>query len=162
MSSFAQDAPSDLQEHWRLTARARYPIDRPINKDNESFPLRWQFRGLRDGERRALLFTNVIGAGGESYDIPVLGWARRFSRDLCDPVGVPVEDIGRVWVKAMAEPIAPVLVEDALRQKSSTGAEIQKSDCESSCADLDAWLRSRALSHRNIVRNRTPTTTSRT
>ena len=76
MSSPAQDAPSDLQEHLaRLTARGLVTrIERPINKDTELHPLaRWQFQGgLRDEERRAFLFTNVVGAGGESYDIPVL------------------------------------------------------------------------------------------
>ena len=75
-------APKDLQEHLaRLTERGLVTrIDRSINKDTELHPLmRWQFQGgLREDERRAFLFTRVVGAKGESYDIPVLvGGLRR-------------------------------------------------------------------------------------
>ncbi|HEY6833132.1 MAG TPA: UbiD family decarboxylase [Pseudolabrys sp.] len=118
MSSVAQQAPSDLQEHLALLTKRGLvtQIDRRIDKDSELHPLaRWQFQGgLRDEERRAFLFTNVVGARGESYDIPVLVGGLAASPEIyAAGLGVPVEDIGRVWVKAMAEPIAPVLVEDA-------------------------------------------------
>ncbi|HEY2756606.1 MAG TPA: UbiD family decarboxylase [Pseudolabrys sp.] len=118
MSSVAQQAPSDLQEHLaRLTKRGLVTqIDRRIDKDSELHPLaRWQFQGgLRDEERRAFLFTNVVGARGESYDIPVLVGGLAASPEIyATGLGVPVADIGRVWVKAMAEPIAPMLVEEA-------------------------------------------------
>jgi 4-hydroxy-3-polyprenylbenzoate decarboxylase len=117
-SSAVQKAPSDLQEHLaNLTKRGLVTrIDRRIDKDSELHPLaRWQFQGgLRDEERRAFLFTNVVGAQGESYDIPVLVGGLAASPEIyAAGLGVPVEDIGRVWVTAMAEPIAPVLVEDA-------------------------------------------------
>jgi 4-hydroxy-3-polyprenylbenzoate decarboxylase len=117
-SAAAQDAPSDLQEHLaRLTARGLVTrIDHPIDKDSELHPLaRWQFQGgLRDDERRAFLFTNVVGAQGERYDIPVLVGGLAASPEIyAVGLGVPVEEIGKVWVRAMAEPIAPVLVEDA-------------------------------------------------
>ena len=131
MSSPAQDAPSDLQEHLaRLTARGLVTrIERPINKDTELHPLaRWQFQGgLRDEERRAFLFTNVVGAGGEAYDIPVLVGGLAASPEIyAIGLGVPVDDIGRVWVKAMAHPLAPVLVENApCQQVIMTGAELQ-------------------------------------
>jgi 4-hydroxy-3-polyprenylbenzoate decarboxylase len=118
MSSVAQKAPSDLQEHLAiLTKRGLVTqIDRRIDKDSELHPLaRWLFQGgLRDEERRAFLFTNVVGARGESYDIPVLVGGIAASPEIyAAGLGVPVADIGRVWVKAMAEPIAPVLVEEA-------------------------------------------------
>jgi 4-hydroxy-3-polyprenylbenzoate decarboxylase len=118
VSSVAQQAPSDLQEHLaRLTKRGLVTeIDRRIDKDSELHPLaRWQFQGgLRDEERRAFLFTNVVGARGESYDIPVLVGGLAASPEIyATGLGVPVADIGRVWVKAMAEPIAPMLVEEA-------------------------------------------------
>jgi 4-hydroxy-3-polyprenylbenzoate decarboxylase len=74
--TMTQKAPSDLHEHIaRLTERGLLTrIDRPIDKDSELHPLaRWQFQGgLREEDRRAFLFTNVVGAHGESYDIPVL------------------------------------------------------------------------------------------
>ena len=118
MSSVAQKAPSDLQEHLALLTKRGLgtQIDRRIDKDSELHPLaRWQFQGgLRDEERRAFLFTNVVGARGESYDIPVLVGGIAASPEIyAAGLGVPVADIGRVWVKAMAEPIAPVLIEDA-------------------------------------------------
>ncbi|MGA8075936.1 MAG: hypothetical protein WB868_00945, partial [Xanthobacteraceae bacterium] len=55
--------PLDFQEHLkRLEAAGLLTrVDRPINKDTELHPLvRWQFQGgLREGERRAFLFTHV-------------------------------------------------------------------------------------------------------
>src|SRR5882757_5176708 len=75
-SDVSPKAPSDLQEHIaRLTKRGLVTqIDRRIDKDSELHPLaRWQFQGgLREEDRRAFLFTNVVGAHGEIYDIPVL------------------------------------------------------------------------------------------
>lgn len=117
-SSAAHDAPSDLQEHLaRLTARGLVTrIDRPIDKDSELHPLaRWQFQGgLRDEERRAFLFTNVVGARGEAYDMPVLVGGLAASPEIyAAGLGVPVSEIGRVWVKAMASPIPPIPVKDA-------------------------------------------------
>ena len=125
-----QDAPSDLQEHLaRLTKLGLVTrIDRRIDKDSELHPLaRWQFQGgLRDEERRAFLFTNVVGARGETYDIPVLVGGLAASPDIyAAGLGVPVSEIGKVWVRAVAEPIAPVLVEDAPCQEVvMTGAQL--------------------------------------
>src|SRR5579884_3294868 len=110
--------PLDFQEHLARLAAAGLltRIDRPIDKDAELHPLvRWQFQGgLREDERRAFLFTNVTGAKGERYDIPVLVGGLAASPEIyAAGLGVPVDDIGKVWVRAMAEPIQPVLVEDA-------------------------------------------------
>src|SRR5260221_7638861 len=118
MKSPTQDAPSDLQDHLaRLTARGLVTrIERPINKDTELHPLaRWQFQGgLRDEERRAFLFTNVVGAHGESYDIPVLVGGLAASPEIyAVGLGVSVDEIGALWLKAMANPIAPVLIDKA-------------------------------------------------
>jgi UbiD family decarboxylase len=127
----AQTAPSDLQEHLaRLTERGLVTrIDRPIDKDSELHPLaRWQFQGgLREEERRAFLFTNVVGAKGEHYDIPVLVGGLAASPEIyAIGLGVPVDKIGDVWVKAMANPIAPVLVDKApCHEVIETGAELQ-------------------------------------
>jgi UbiD family decarboxylase len=127
------NAPPDLQEHLRrLTERGLVTvIDRPINKDTELHPLvRWQFQGgLRDEERRAFLFTNVTGAKGERYDIPVLvGGLAASPQIYAAGLGVPVEEIGKVWVKAMAAPVAPVLVDDAPCQEVvETGDALKRS-----------------------------------
>ena len=117
-SVITQKAPSDLQEHIaRLTERGLVTrIDRRIDKDSELHALvRWQFQGgLREEDRRAFLFTNVVGAHGESYEIPVLVGGLAASPEIyATGLGVPVGEIGELWVKAMANPIAPVLVEKA-------------------------------------------------
>jgi len=128
--AITQKAPSDLQEHIaRLTKRGLVTrIDRRIDKDSELHPLaRWQFQGgLREEDRRAFLFTNVVGAGGESYDIPVLVGGLAASPEIyASGLGVPVGEIGELWVKAMANPIAPVLVEQAPCQEVvQTGADL--------------------------------------
>jgi UbiD family decarboxylase len=117
-ASIPQGAPSDLQEHLarleQLGLLTR--IDRPIDKDSELHPLaRWQFQGgLHETERRAFLFTNVVGAKGEAYDIPVVvGGLAASPAIYAAGLGVPVDQIGDVWVKAMAAPIDPILVDDA-------------------------------------------------
>ncbi|MBO0718905.1 MAG: UbiD family decarboxylase, partial [Rhizobiales bacterium] len=71
----ANGPPLDLQEHLRrLEAQGLLVrIDRAIDKDSELHPLvRWQFQGgLREDERRAFLFTNVVDGSGRRYDVPV-------------------------------------------------------------------------------------------
>ena len=91
-------------------------IDRPINKDTELHPLvRWQFLGgVPEDERRAFLFTNVVDAKGKRYDIPVVVGALAASpRIYAMGMGRTVEDIGPAWDRAIANPIAPVLVNSA-------------------------------------------------
>ena len=81
-------APADFQEHLaRLDAAGLLVrIDREVNKDTELHPLvRWQFQGgLDEDERRAFLFTNVVGADGRRFDMPVaVGRAVGLGGDLC-------------------------------------------------------------------------------
>lgn len=50
-------------------------IKREMNKDTELMLLvRWQFRGLPQEERKALLFEDVVvvDVKGRRYDVPVL------------------------------------------------------------------------------------------
>src|ERR1700687_5455329 len=67
--------PLDFQEHLaRLEAQGLLRrIERAVNKDTELHPLvRWQFQGgLKEDERRAFLFTNVVDSTGRRYDTPV-------------------------------------------------------------------------------------------
>jgi len=111
-------APRDLQEHIaRLEAKGLLTrIGRPINKDTELHPLaRWQFQGgLDEADRRAFLFTDVIDGEGHTYDIPVLvGGLAASSEIYAIGLGVPVDQIGKVWMEAINEPIAPVTVKHA-------------------------------------------------
>ncbi len=89
-------------------------IERPINKDTELHPLvRWQFQGgLPESERSAFLFTNVIDSQGRQYDMPVAVGALAATAEIyAIGMGVEVADIGPAWLRAMANPIAPTLIE---------------------------------------------------
>jgi len=122
-------APADFQEHLANLEKRNLllRIDRAIDKDTELHPLaRWQFRGgMADSQRRVFLFTDVRGAKGERYDIPVAVGAYGASPEIYSAgLGVPVEQIGETWVRAIAEPIEPVRVDEAPCQEVVlTGAE---------------------------------------
>src|ERR1700686_4408118 len=110
-----QKAPSDLQEHIaRLTERGLVTrIDRRIDKDSELHALvRWQFQGgLREEQRRAFLFTNVVDTRGRSYAVPVAVGALAASPQIYSVgMGRPVEEIEAAWLEAIAHPIPPILV----------------------------------------------------
>src|SRR5215470_3272388 len=108
-----QDTRLDLQEHLAdLEAKGLVTrIDHPVNKDTELHPLvRLQFiGGIPEAERRAFLFTNVTDATGRRYDMPVVVGAIAASAEVYS-LGMrrEVEDIGDAWIKAIANPIAPV------------------------------------------------------
>ncbi|WGF89777.1 UbiD family decarboxylase [Marinivivus vitaminiproducens] len=117
MKTPSRRAPLDLQEHLdRLQASGLLTeISRPIDKDSELHPLaRWQFQGgLADDERRGFLFTDVRGAKGERYGIPVaVGVLAASPAIYAAGLGVKESEIGEAWVRAMANPIDPVLIED--------------------------------------------------
>jgi UbiD family decarboxylase len=126
------EAPVDLQDHLaRLQARGLLVrIDRPINKDTELHPLvRWQFvGGLPEDARRAFLFTNVVGARGERYDIPVVVGALAASTEIyAIGMGVPIEELGNIWLRAIDNPIPPVRVSDAPCQEVMlTGSDLTR------------------------------------
>jgi 4-hydroxy-3-polyprenylbenzoate decarboxylase len=107
--------PLDFQEHLaRLDAHGLLRrIERAVNKDTELHPLvRWQFQGgLKEDERRAFLFTNVVDSSGRRYDAPVAVGALASSAQIyAVGMGCAVEDIGDAWMRAIANPIAPVTV----------------------------------------------------
>jgi UbiD family decarboxylase len=88
-------------------------VDRPINKDTELHPLaRWQFQGaIPDDQRRAFVFTNVVGSDGRKFDMPVVVGAFAASPEIYAlGMGVALGDIGTAWLKAIQNPIAPVRV----------------------------------------------------
>ena len=108
----------DFQTHLAdLDARGLLVrIDRPIDKDTELHPLvRWQFLGgIAENKRRAFLFTNVTDRTGRRYDMPVAVGALAASPDIyAVGMGQPVANIGQAWMKAIANPIAPVEVGSA-------------------------------------------------
>src|SRR3954471_1600016 len=124
--------PLDFQAHLAaLEAQGLLVrIDRAINKDTELHPLvRWQFQGgLAEDQRRAFLFTNVIDSSGRRYDIPVaVGALAASPRIYAVGMGRAVEEIGDAWVRAVANPIAPVMVSSpACQEIVITGDDLRK------------------------------------
>lgn len=130
-SSKTTAAPADFQEHLANLEKAGLltRIDKPVCKDTEIHPLvRWQFLGgFPESERRAFLFTNVKGARGEAYDIPVVVGALAASEQIyAMGMGVPADKLGDVWIKGIANPIAPETVHKAPCQEVVlTGEELK-------------------------------------
>src|SRR5262249_59286969 len=91
-------------------------VDRQIDKDSELHALvRWQFvGGLKESERKAFLFTNIVDGKGRKYDMPVVVGALAANRAIYS-VGMdaPVEDIQAKWEHAIAHPVPPRVVEQA-------------------------------------------------
>ena len=159
--------PTDFQQHL-ATLEAQglvVRVDRPINKDTELHPLvRWQFRAaLPEDQRRAFLFTNVVGADGRKYDMPVVVGALAASPRIYSlGMGKPVEEIETAWTNAIANPIPPVRVAIAAvpggRDQRRRAARRRQGARGAAGADLDAGLRRRALSHRDARVTRDPET----
>src|SRR2546422_11737559 len=109
---------ADLHEHLEALRKAGLliTVDRPITKDTERHPLvRWQFRGgIAEKDRKAFLFTNVTDSKGRKYDIPVVVGALAASREIYRlGMGCALEKINEVWTRAIAQPIAPRIVDQA-------------------------------------------------
>ena len=109
---------SDLHDHISALDKAGLliKVDREINKDTEMHPLvRWQFRGgIPERERKAFLFKNVVDAKGRKYDIPVAVGALAANREIYRlGIGCPLDKINETWTRAIANPVAPNVVQDA-------------------------------------------------
>jgi UbiD family decarboxylase len=108
----------DLHDHVLALARRGLlvVIDEPINKDTEMHPLvRWQYRGgIDEKDRKAFLFTQPVDSKGRKYDSAVLVAGLAGTPDIYRVgFGKPLDQIGSTWIKAIAAPIAPRLVETA-------------------------------------------------
>ncbi len=111
----------DLHEHLdALRQRGLLvTVERAIDKDAELHPLvRWQFvGGLPERDRRAFLFTNVTDGRGRRYSIPVVVGAIAANRAIYSVgMGAPVEEIQARWDHAIANPIKPRIVDEAVCQ----------------------------------------------
>jgi 4-hydroxy-3-polyprenylbenzoate decarboxylase len=108
----------DLHDHLAELERRGLllRIDRRIDKDAELHALvRWQFvGGMAEAERKAFLFTNIVDGQGRAYDIPVVVGALAANREIYSVgMGAPVDQIQARWDRAIAQPIAPRLIEQA-------------------------------------------------
>lgn len=129
-----KDSPSgyaDLQQHIAALDKAGllYRIDKPVNKDTELHPLvRWQFRGgIPEAARKAFLFTHVTDSKGRRYDMPVAVGALAANAEIYRiGMGTTLDRIGETWERAFAQPIDPVVVDQAPCQKVVlTGADLE-------------------------------------
>src|SRR3982750_2433328 len=107
-----------LHEHLEALEEAGLLIrvERAINKDTEMHPLvRWQFRGgIAEKDRKAFLFRHVVDSKARRYDIPVVVGALAASREIYRiGMGCPLEKINETWTRAIANPIAPRIVQQA-------------------------------------------------
>ena len=120
MSRQADRKPPDLRTHLANLERAGLVqrIDAPINKDTELHPLvRWQFRGgLKEADRRAFFFTNVVDGRGRRYSQPVLVGALAASADIYRHglQAETIDEIATIWARAVAQPMPPRVLESAL------------------------------------------------
>jgi len=112
----------DLHEHLDALRQQGLllTIDRAIDKDAELHPLvRWQFvGGLPEQERKAFLFTNVTDGRGRRYAMPVVVGAIAANRAIYGVgMGVPVDEIQARWDHAIANPVPPRIVGEAVCQE---------------------------------------------
>jgi UbiD family decarboxylase len=107
-------------------------IDHEINKDTELHPfVRCQYLGgIPEDERRAFLFTNVVNSAGRRYDIPVvIGALAASPRIYAIGMGRDVDEIGKDWLHAISNPIAPTVVTSpACQDVVIMGEELHKPD----------------------------------
>lgn len=119
MTAANQRTYDDLQEHLRKLAECDllYQIDRAVNKDCEMHPLvRWQYRGgIAEEDRKAFLFTNVTDSTGSSYSDGQVAIGALAANRKIYAVGMKkaVEDIGKAWLNAIANPIPPRQITEA-------------------------------------------------
>ena len=122
----------DLHEHILALARENLlvVVDEPINKDTEMHPLvRWQYRGgIPEPERKAFLFTQPTDSKGRRFDCAVLVAGLAANRDVYRiGFGKSLEDIGRIWIKAIADPIEPRRVKNApCHDLVTSGSELDR------------------------------------
>jgi UbiD family decarboxylase len=102
-------------------------VRREINKDTELHPLvRWQFRGLKEAERKAFLFENVVDSKGRKYDSPVLVGGLAASADIyCMGLKCRPDEVADRWIYAMDHLIEPETVSDGpVMEEIHTGKDL--------------------------------------
>ena len=145
---------NDLHDHLAELKKKNLlvEVDRPIDKDSELHPLvRWQFvGGMKEADRKAFLFKNIVDGKGRKYDIPVVvGALAANRRDLQRRHGLSRwRTSRRKWDKAIANPIPPTVVENApCHEIVEQGDDLKKEGHgldRSADPGVDAGLRQRA------------------
>ncbi|MGH7032153.1 MAG: UbiD family decarboxylase domain-containing protein, partial [Stellaceae bacterium] len=117
MSEAARGYP-DLHDHLETLKKQGLlvTVTERIDKDSELHPLvRWEFvGGMKEEERKAFLFTNIVDGRGRKYDMPVVVGAIAANRAIYSAgMGAPVDEIDRKWENAIAHPVEPRIVNNA-------------------------------------------------
>ena len=77
---------NDLHQHIAALKKQKLliEVDRQIDKDSEMHALvRWQFiGGMKEEDRKAFLFTNIVDGKGRKFDMPVLVGGLAANRSL--------------------------------------------------------------------------------
>jgi 4-hydroxy-3-polyprenylbenzoate decarboxylase len=96
-----------------------YRISEPVNKDTELMPLvRWQFRGLREDQRKAFLFEKVTDSRGRTFKTPVAVAVTAISRRMYAlGMGCAEDETAEKWVQARMKPLAPEIVSSGPAQE---------------------------------------------
>ena len=108
----------DLHEHVLALAREGLLVivDEPINKDTEMHPLvRWQYRGGIAGAASARRSCSRSRPTPRAAATIFPSWSPGLAanRDVYRVgFGKPLENIGAAWVNAIANPIAPRIVDE--------------------------------------------------
>ncbi|MFQ5852040.1 MAG: UbiD family decarboxylase [Candidatus Binatia bacterium] len=87
-------------------------IRKEINKDTELHPLvRWQFRGLREENRKAFHFENVTDSKRRRYHGSVLvGGLAASAAIYCRGLRCKPDEVADRWLHAMDHPLEPEIV----------------------------------------------------
>jgi len=130
-------AIKDLRECLQLLEEKGllYRIKSCVNKDTELMPLvRWQYRGLPEEGRKAFLFENVTDASGKKYSAQVAVCVLGASRTVyATAMGVAPEEIVPQWLKGLASPVLPRLVDRAeapVKEEIHQGEELAREGLE--------------------------------
>jgi 4-hydroxy-3-polyprenylbenzoate decarboxylase len=109
---------NDLPQHIAALKKQSLliEVDRQIDKDSEMHALvRWQFiGGMKEEDRKAFLFTNIVDGKGRKFDMPVLIGGLAANRSIYSVgMGSSVEGIQAKWDNAISNPIDPQFVDNA-------------------------------------------------
>jgi len=102
-------------------------VRRAIDKDTELHPLvRWQFRGLKEEQRKAFLFENVTDAKNRRYTGSVLvGGLAASAAIYCLGLKCSADEVADRWIYAMDHTIEPEIVGDGpVMEEIHTGKEL--------------------------------------
>src|SRR5580704_9456012 len=122
----------DLHEHVSALAEAGllFVVDEAVNKDTEIHPLvRWQYRGgIPEDQRKAFFFTHPTDAARRAYKGAVLvGGLAGNAAIYRIGFGKDLDQVGTAWREAIASPVAPHVVTQAVCQEIVvSGAELDR------------------------------------